>query len=189
MLTSVPAMARRGWNSAVPVQAFRPGSARPVLLGPPAAPGRPPQILAASPGRLPQILAASPGRLPQTPAACPGRLLHTRLGRAAGIGRGVTFRPRARPTGPGERREHGRNRRIEGLVFPDPDDVPARSRERGVRPPASLDVAPQLGPPVPGVVGRLAAVLRAGVPEAAVHEHGDAPRCERDVGPDSLAFR
>ena len=125
---------------------------------------------------------------PPDPGCRPGRLPQTRAGRVAGIGRGVTFRPRAWPTGPGQRREHGRNRRIEGFMFPDPDDVPAGCRERGVRHPVSLDVPPQLGLPVPGVVGRLAAMLRTGVPEAAIHEHGDATRGERDVGPDPLAL-
>jgi len=47
--------------------------------------------------------------------------------------------------------------------------------------PVTLHVARQLWLPVPGVRGRLGAVLGTRMPEAAVNKNRDAPRRERDV--------
>ena len=107
-------------------------------------------------------------------------------------GRPVTGRPDSSRPGrgwprPDQGRQNRRHRRLERLVLPDPDHVPAGRGQRGVGRPVTLDVAAQLGLPVPDVARGPGAVLGAGMPEAAVDEDRDAPGRERDIGPDSLA--
>src|SRR5215470_1961743 len=72
-------------------------------------------------------------------------------------------------------------------MLPEPDDGPAGLVESRVGRPVTLDVAAQLRFPVPAVGRRLAAVLGAAVPEAAVYENRDPPGGEYDVGPHSQA--
>jgi hypothetical protein len=59
------------------------------------------------------------------------------------------------------------------LVLPDPDDGPSLGRESAVDPPVPPDVESELGCPVLAIVSGNIAMLRAGVPETAIHEHGD----------------
>ena len=108
-----------------------------------------------------------------------------RCGAGTEGGRADVEWPRGRA---GDRRGQGGDdrgdRRVQGLVLPDPHDLPARRQQGRVGGAVALDVAGQLGSPVPGVRGGLGAVLGAGVPEAAVHEDGDPAGGERDVWPD-----
>jgi len=89
----------------------------------------------------------------------------------------------------GQGREHGGHGIGYWLVFPDADDFPACGRQRGIGDTVTLNVPAQLRIPVPDVDGRLAAMLRAAVPEAAVDEHSDPASGERDIGPDPIPAR
>jgi hypothetical protein len=77
---------------------------------------------------------------------------------------------------------------IKGFVLPDADHRPASRSQDRVGPPVAFDVAPQLGGPIPVVRGRLAAMLGAHVPEAAVDKDGDLSCSEDYVGPDLRAI-
>src|SRR5580692_13001245 len=88
------------------------------------------------------------------------------------------------PSGPADGGDHGVYRLRERYVLPEPDHRPAGLRERLVGGAVTLDVPGQLRRPVPVIVLRLAAVVRAGVPEAAVDEHGDLAAGKRDVRAD-----
>jgi hypothetical protein len=69
-------------------------------------------------------------------------------------------------------------------MLPEADYCPAGLGEGLVGGAVALDVPSQLRRPVPVVVLRLAAVVGAGVPEAAVNEDGDPPAGERDIRAD-----
>src|SRR5262249_48838174 len=62
---------------------------------------------------------------------------------------------------PGEQIDDVRDRHVDGLVLPEPDDRPACLVERRIGGPVPVDIAAQLGFPVPGVGRRLAAVFGA----------------------------
>jgi len=131
-------------------------------------------------------------RRPGSRSSSPCRLLRTAPieARCPNVTRGgAALRPGTWRRRTGQGREHGRHRRLDRLVFPDADHVPAGRRQRGVRGPVALDIPAQLGFPVPDVVSGLGAMLGTGMPEAAVYEDGDPACRERDVGPDSLAAR
>jgi hypothetical protein len=68
------------------------------------------------------------------------------------------------------------------LVLPDPNNSPTSGRERSVVASVSIEVAAQLGLPVGGVRRWQDAVLRAPVPEAAIHEHCDALTGKHEIG-------
>lgn len=84
--------------------------------------------------------------------------------------------------------EHGLDRH-DGLldvdVLPDPDDGPLVVGEGLIDSAVTLDVGRKLRFPVVGVRPGDLLVFRAAVPEAAVHEDGDTPPGEHDVGPDA----
>jgi hypothetical protein len=66
-------------------------------------------------------------------------------------------------------------------VLPDPPDQPALLRQRLVHALVAFGVRRELRRPVGDVALRHSAVLRAGMPEAAVEEHGDLGPGEDDV--------
>ena len=82
-----------------------------------------------------------------------------------------------------DRRYHCFDRGGQGLVFPEPDDTPARRGQRHIGHPVPLHVAPQLRGPVPPVRGGLSSMLRTDVPEATVNEDGDLTPGKDDVRP------
>src|SRR5262249_25659457 len=69
------------------------------------------------------------------------------------------------------------------LVFPDVDGCPTQGDQRPILLAVTLDVAVQLHLPPVAVVARHHCVLRAPVPEAAVHEHRQPGPRERNVRP------
>lgn len=71
------------------------------------------------------------------------------------------------------------------LMLPEADDLPTGLDERRVDRSIALDVLAELRRPVPFVGRRLSPMLRAGVPEASIDEHGNLPRSEDDVWPHS----
>src|SRR6202050_857045 len=118
------------------------------------------------------------------PQSGPPRWLADRVGRLAFpavflVGRGGAGR--------GERGHHGGNGVVDRHVLPEPDHGPAGQDQRRVVDPVTLEFLGQFRAPVPFVPPRLAAVLRASVPEASVDEYRDLARGERDVRPDAPA--
>src|SRR6266566_9420859 len=99
-------------------------------------------------------------------------------------GRGV-WRVAAAPS---ELRDDGRQRVGDRHMLPDPDDPPPGRGQRRVRRPVPLHVLAQLRRPVPLVDRGITAVLRAGVPEAAVHKDGHPAGGERYVRADLDTF-
>ena len=67
------------------------------------------------------------------------------------------------------------------LVLPDVDRDPAQFLEVTIDPAVALDIAVEFLPPPVAVCLRHGPVLRALVPEAAIHEHGDLRRTEYQV--------
>lgn len=75
------------------------------------------------------------------------------------------------------------------FVFPDADDVPAGPTQRAVHQTVACLVRGQLLPPESPVATRLRAVLRARMPEAAVHKHHDPGRAKYKIGTDAKGAR
>lgn len=67
------------------------------------------------------------------------------------------------------------------VMFPDPHDYPALCCEMCISLAVSMHVALELRTPPGGVCCGPSAVLRAPMPVAAIHEHGYAEPCERDI--------
>lgn len=68
------------------------------------------------------------------------------------------------------------------IVLPDADDFPSCCREPLARVPITRLIPCDLAGPVPRIgAGRMAPVLSAAVPEAAIDEHGDSCGTEDDV--------
>jgi hypothetical protein len=70
------------------------------------------------------------------------------------------------------------------FVFPDSEDAPPGAAQGPVSPPVPGDVGGELLSPEGRVTFRFGAVLRAAVPEAAIHEHGQPEFREDEIGPD-----
>lgn len=75
------------------------------------------------------------------------------------------------------------DRFIDWLVLPDAQHGPSGGRQCCVGGAVAFDVPAELGRPVPLVSRGLATMLRADVPEAAVHEDRDLACGEHDVWP------
>jgi len=72
--------------------------------------------------------------------------------------------------------------RVGQVVLPQPDDGPACGAEGAFDIVVALSVAAEFGEPVCAVAARLAAVLRATMPEAAVNEDGEALAPKDEIG-------
>ena len=68
------------------------------------------------------------------------------------------------------------------VVLPQPDDGPACGAEGAFDGGVALAVAAKFGEPVCAVAARLAAMLRATMPEAAVNEDGEALAPKDEIG-------
>ena len=67
------------------------------------------------------------------------------------------------------------------VVFPDVDRQPAQFLEFAIDPAVAFDIAVEFLPPPVAICLRHGPVLRALVPEAAIHEHGYLRRTEYQV--------
>lgn len=94
-----------------------------------------------------------------------------------------SVRPRSYVLGVTDGMEDSLHRSLGGFVLPDADHGPAGRAQRTVGPSVSLDVAAELGGPVPLVARRLAPMSGADVPETAVDEYGYLPPSKDDVRP------
>jgi hypothetical protein len=81
--------------------------------------------------------------------------------------------------------EDSLHRILGGLVLPDADHRPAGFMQRSVGTPVALDVATQLGRPIPLVTRGLSSMDGADMPEAAIHEDSNFPASEDDVWPNA----
>ncbi len=70
---------------------------------------------------------------------------------------------------------------IRVVVFPDVDRQPAQFLEFAIDPAVALDIAVEFLPPPVAICLRHGPVLRALVPETAIHEHGYLRRTEYQV--------
>lgn len=70
-------------------------------------------------------------------------------------------------------------------MLPDAYDMPAGRSEASIGKPIPVNVALQLRSPVPLVVCRLPSMIRADMPEAAIHEDCDLRSREHQVGADA----
>ena len=71
--------------------------------------------------------------------------------------------------------------KIRVIMLPDVDREPAQFLELAIDPAVALDIAVEFLPPPVAVCLRHGPVLRALVPEATIHEHGDLRRTEYQV--------
>jgi hypothetical protein len=133
------------------------------------------------PTRLAWLDGAGPARRPSTtPVSC-------RPISGGGQSNGSGIRASASGRGAGDCRSNALHRVVDRLVLPDPKDCPPGSSKRGRLLLITLPGPPDLRLPELAVRGGHLSVLRATMPEAAIHEHSDLPPREDDVGSQPLA--
>lgn len=76
------------------------------------------------------------------------------------------------------------HRSLDGLMLPDPDNLPACIGQGSICRSVTFDIPAELRCPVPLVGRRLSAMYGANMPEATINEHSDFPSREHDVWPD-----